>query len=243
VAVTLRNFEWLELTADLVAQAPARWPAERVARQLADTFRARGCVFYIWVSGEWIIQGPWPSERFTNRENSRYHLATADCSRQDADGPESLDLPRLIGACDQRDRNWSGVQHQLALPLLMTPRARRAFVVWRPDPFTEQDVELAHHLQRLLSALDHYVTIHSQGGARARSDAARTANDGKLTPRELAVLSLMAEGLTATSIGRKLAISERTVHKHLERTYAKLGVADRLSAVLRAQRIGLLPVS
>jgi ATP/maltotriose-dependent transcriptional regulator MalT len=29
------------------------------------------------------------------------------------------------------------------------------------------------------------------------------------------------------------------VHKHLERCYAKLGVADRLSAVLRAQRLGL----
>jgi len=31
------------------------------------------------------------------------------------------------------------------------------------------------------------------------------------------------------------------VHKHLERVYAKLGVSDRVSAVLRAQRLGLLP--
>ncbi|MHC8504121.1 LuxR C-terminal-related transcriptional regulator [Pseudonocardia artemisiae] len=41
-------------------------------------------------------------------------------------------------------------------------------------------------------------------------------------------------------MGRRLAIAERTVHKHLQRTYAKLGVTDRLSAVLRAQRLGLL---
>jgi ATP/maltotriose-dependent transcriptional regulator MalT len=31
------------------------------------------------------------------------------------------------------------------------------------------------------------------------------------------------------------------VHKHLERAYAKLGVTDRVSAVLRAQHLGILP--
>ncbi|MHA6796634.1 LuxR C-terminal-related transcriptional regulator [Pseudonocardia bannensis] len=51
---------------------------------------------------------------------------------------------------------------------------------------------------------------------------------------------MLAQGLTALAIGRRLAIAERTVHKHLQRTYAKLGVTDRLSAVLRAQRLGLL---
>jgi DNA-binding NarL/FixJ family response regulator len=63
-----------------------------------------------------------------------------------------------------------------------------------------------------------------------------------LTPRELAVLGQLADGLTAAAIGRKLLITERTVHKHLERLYTKLGVGDRLAAVLRAQRLGLLPV-
>ena len=36
-------------------------------------------------------------------------------------------------------------------------------------------------------------------------------------------------------------MAERTVHKHLERVYAKFGVSDRVSAVLRAQRLGILP--
>ena len=31
------------------------------------------------------------------------------------------------------------------------------------------------------------------------------------------------------------------MHKHLERVYAKFGVSDRVSAVLRAQRLGILP--
>ncbi|WP_407661348.1 LuxR C-terminal-related transcriptional regulator [Frankia nepalensis] len=47
--------------------------------------------------------------------------------------------------------------------------------------------------------------------------------------------------MTAGATARRLAISERTVGKHLERLYRKLGVTDRLTAVLRAQRLGLLP--
>ncbi|MFJ9323925.1 response regulator transcription factor [Streptomyces globisporus] len=41
-------------------------------------------------------------------------------------------------------------------------------------------------------------------------------------------------------IGGRLGISPRTVHKHLNALYRKLGAADRLSAVLRAQDPGLL---
>jgi DNA-binding NarL/FixJ family response regulator len=63
-----------------------------------------------------------------------------------------------------------------------------------------------------------------------------------LTPRELAVLGELADGLPAATIGRKLLITERAVHPHLERLYTKLGVGDRLAAVLQAQRLGLLPV-
>jgi hypothetical protein len=54
-------------------------------------------------------------------------------------------------------------------------------------------------------------------------------------------LHLLAEGLTAAAIGRRLTIAPRTVTKHLEHVYAKLHTSDRLSAVLRAQRLGLLP--
>ena len=62
----------------------------------------------------------------------------------------------------------------------------------------------------------------------------------RLTPRELAVLDMLATGLTAAAIARRLQIAERTVQKHLQRVYAKLGATDRLGAVLRAQHAGLL---
>ena len=61
-----------------------------------------------------------------------------------------------------------------------------------------------------------------------------------LTPRELEVLALVAAGATAYAAGRRLGCATRTVDKHLQRAYAKLGVSDRVTAVLAAQRLGLL---
>jgi ATP/maltotriose-dependent transcriptional regulator MalT len=62
-----------------------------------------------------------------------------------------------------------------------------------------------------------------------------------LTPRELTVLGLAAESLTAEAIARRLGIATGTVTKHLENSYRKLGTGDRLTSVLRAQALGLLP--
>ncbi|MFF4155945.1 response regulator transcription factor [Streptomyces sp. NPDC001678] len=62
-----------------------------------------------------------------------------------------------------------------------------------------------------------------------------------LTPRELTVLGLLAEGLTAAGIGRRLTISPHTVNRHLEKVYRKLGTNNRVSAVLAAKRAGIVP--
>ena len=61
-----------------------------------------------------------------------------------------------------------------------------------------------------------------------------------LTDREVQVLSLAADGLTAGAIGRVLGISSRTVSKHLDHAYGKLGSRGRLLAVRRAEMLGLL---
>jgi len=61
-----------------------------------------------------------------------------------------------------------------------------------------------------------------------------------LTDREREVLSLVAIGLPNKSIARRLTISEKTVKSHLTRVFAVLGVRDRTSAALWAQRHGLV---
>lgn len=63
----------------------------------------------------------------------------------------------------------------------------------------------------------------------------------ELSGREITVLVLMAYGLTATAIGGRLRISPRTVSKHQQGIYRKLDVGDRLTAVMRAHALGILP--
>ncbi|CAB4609791.1 MAG: response regulator [Actinobacteria bacterium] len=55
--------------------------------------------------------------------------------------------------------------------------------------------------------------------------------DYRLTNRELDVLNLLGEGLTATTMGRKLFLSETTVKTHLAAIYRKLGAANRSQAL------------
>jgi DNA-binding CsgD family transcriptional regulator len=58
--------------------------------------------------------------------------------------------------------------------------------------------------------------------------------DARLTAREREVLQWLAAGKTDRDIGDILGISPRTVHKHLQRIYEKLGVETRTAAVVRA---------
>ncbi|MFZ5557802.1 MAG: helix-turn-helix domain-containing protein [Pseudomonadota bacterium] len=55
-----------------------------------------------------------------------------------------------------------------------------------------------------------------------------------VTPREREVLTWLAAGKTEREIGAILGISPRTVQKHLERLYVKLGVETRTAAVMRS---------
>lgn len=61
-----------------------------------------------------------------------------------------------------------------------------------------------------------------------------------LTPRELEVLRLMAEGLPNKAIAGRLQVSEHTVKFHVNAILGKLGVASRTEAVVRATRLGLV---
>jgi DNA-binding CsgD family transcriptional regulator len=62
-----------------------------------------------------------------------------------------------------------------------------------------------------------------------------------LSPREQEVLTIVAEGRTDREIAARLFISERTVHVHVRRILAKLGVASRTEAAGLAIRQGLVP--
>lgn len=114
---------------------------------------------------------------------------------------------------------------QLAIPLLVSSQMLLAWLLTRSGfDFDEADVVAAALLLR---------------GLR---DSIRDLlfSRSLLTAREQDVLELVADGLTAAAIARRFRISVRTVNKHLENAYRKLGCANRVSAVLAAREAGFL---
>jgi DNA-binding NarL/FixJ family response regulator len=70
--------------------------------------------------------------------------------------------------------------------------------------------------------------------------ATRSGSPDELTPREMDVLRLLAQGLPNRKIATRLSINERTVKYHVSAILAKLEVANRTEAVMRAIEQGLI---
>jgi DNA-binding NarL/FixJ family response regulator len=61
----------------------------------------------------------------------------------------------------------------------------------------------------------------------------------ELSAREREVLDLLAQGRPNADVARRLFLSEKTVRNHVTSIFAKLGVADRAEAIVRAREAGL----
>lgn len=92
--------------------------------------------------------------------------------------------------------------------------------------FTDTEMHLLRSIQPFLAIIDHLMDTPGPPLASA-------ASAWGLTDRETEIVSLMARGLTAGAIASLCGISSRTVQKHLEHAYAKLGCHDKVTAVLR----------
>jgi DNA-binding NarL/FixJ family response regulator len=75
---------------------------------------------------------------------------------------------------------------------------------------------------------------------RTSKSAANMSRLGTLTPRELDILKVVASGLSNSEIARQLNLSEATVKTHVSNVLMKLGVRDRVQAVVIAYETGLV---
>lgn len=101
----------------------------------------------------------------------------------------------------------------------------------------------AERIVRAIHAVADGDTVLAAGVARSVLDGSRTPGPSGplagLTPRELRILELLADGLTTLAISRKLGVATKTVSNTLSTIFAKLGVGNRTEAALLARRAGL----
>jgi DNA-binding CsgD family transcriptional regulator len=217
--------DWLVLFAELFGCTPTAMPCERIAWMLCATFRSTACSYARTVDGS-IMTGT-TRPLFDGVTAPRIDRPCRYGSPGEAAVAVALREWRRLGpgiACPDC----------LSLPMPLSPDCTMAFVLRRNGAYRSAELSLAADLWTLLRALD----LRIEAGVTR--EHRRPAELASLTPRELGVLELLGNGLTAAAIAHRLRISSRTVHKHLERIYGKLGVNDRLAAVLEARRLGLV---
>lgn len=125
-----------------------------------------------------------------------------------------------------------GLSHAVALPVRMHGQELVSFVLNRQgQDFSDCELSLLDSVRRPLARL--FLHVHAAERSAPTLSTEALARLG-LTRRESEVLQWVAAGKTDKEVAALLECSPRTVHKHLQRIYARLGVETRTAAVMRA---------
>jgi two-component system, NarL family, response regulator YdfI len=106
------------------------------------------------------------------------------------------------------------------------------------------DATPAEILAAIAAAVEGLIVLHPEllASMSVAGPAPQTpaSADASLTPREIEVLRMLAEGLANKNIAWKLGISEHTVKFHITSIFTKLNVSSRAEAVATGMRRGLI---
>jgi DNA-binding NarL/FixJ family response regulator len=157
-----------------------------------------------------------------------------------------------LGLPGERDSFWliRSIRDRLpSLPILACAveadetAISRAFFVGA-DGFVDKDTEPEEFLDAVRRTAQGEVVLAGVPASWVPRIANQLEQQGaapsRLTDREVEVLSVAMEGLTARQIARHLGLRERTVTTHFTRIYRKLGVNGRLAAISKASKSGIL---
>jgi HD-GYP domain-containing protein (c-di-GMP phosphodiesterase class II) len=183
-------------------------------------------------AGEWerVRTHPYLTERMLHGSATLAPLgaiAVQHCERLDGSGyPRSLSgnaisrPARILGAAD-------------AYQAMREPRS------YRPER-TADEAAAALRAEAKAGRLDAEAVDAVLAAAGHRVPRRREGPAG-LTPREVEVLRLLAQGLSNKEIAARLVISPKTAGNHIEHIYAKIDASSRATASLFAMQHGLLP--
>jgi DNA-binding CsgD family transcriptional regulator len=121
-----------------------------------------------------------------------------------------------------------GMLDQLLVPIAAQDRTVTLAIGRAAWGFTRQELQLAGLLQRVITTAHHWQLERERllgGGPDAEGDLLAA-----LTRRQAEVMRLVLSGRTNDGVARDLGISTRTVAKHLEAAYRRLGVRTRSEA-------------
>lgn len=171
-------------------------------------------------------------------------------------------LERLLQAAEREQRTGSVIEilvnqalawhscHQTACALTALQRALslaepegyiRTFVDGGPTiAWLLRQLPRSPYHTRLLKAFDAQAYGQQPGHDAAQQRAASAVLVEPLSPRELTVLRLIAEGLSNQEIAAQLVVALSTVKKHINNIYSKLSVRSRTQAIARARALDLL---
>jgi predicted ATPase/DNA-binding CsgD family transcriptional regulator len=122
-------------------------------------------------------------------------------------------------------------------PYIRTAQSRLDEATWQVASAEGKAMTFEEIVEYALSVEPPYAS-RSSAAANQRSESTRVYPAG-LTTREVEVLGLVAEGLTNAQVAERLFLSPRTVHRHLNSIYHKLGVSSRTAATRFALEAGL----
>jgi DNA-binding CsgD family transcriptional regulator len=242
-----QSARWLDLVAELVTVPCASMPHDRLLAELSTSFQSLSSWHFVDADGSFCFDLSHSLPGFGGLELDLWSRANRSAHPllfwyETTLDPRPMSVERVprqmvpAGGFELVRELCApfGIERQLSIPYELTPEGSRSFVLGQSgEDYSDDDIELARIVQPLIALVSRQTTILARGGS-ARG------NPAGLTGRELAVLQLLAEGLTAHGIGHALAISPRTVHTHLAHLYRKLDVSDRLRAVTIADQLGLL---
>ncbi len=138
-----------------------------------------------------------------------------------------------------------GIEHQMAFTLpSQTDRILAVALSRRRRDFSDQERDLVDRARPFLIQAYQNAVAHQLARAGSSTDPAillERLRAAGLTAREAEVVRLTALGASNRDVGAVLGITERTVAKHLERCFGKLGARNRSEASARVWAIAAEP--